>query len=106
MSPLTATQTCLSNKYANFSGRAGRSEFWGFTLIQTVAFFCWLVLVAVSPEDSVMVKAIMILGALYCVGTIVPTLAVSTRRLHDIGLTGWVQLLAVLPPLGLILIVF
>ena len=75
-----AISTCLG-KYATFSGRASRSEFWWFTLFQSLA------LIAASVVGDR-------LYALACLGLLLPMLAVSTRRLHDIGKSGWWQLLA------------
>ncbi len=75
-----AISTCLS-KYATFSGRASRSEFWWFSLFQL------LVLVAAATVS----ERLYVLAGL---GLLLPILAVGTRRLHDIGRTGWWQLLA------------
>ena len=75
-----AISTCLSN-YATFSGRASRSEFWWFSLFQI------LVLAAAATISEM-------LYVLAGLGLLLPILAVGTRRLHDIGRTGWWQLLA------------
>ena len=74
-----AISTCLS-KYATFSGRASRSEFWWFSLFQPL-----VLLAAAMVSDK--------LYALGCLGLLLPMLAVGTRRLHDIGKSGWWQLL-------------
>lgn len=74
-----AISSCLSN-YATFSGRASRSEFWWFSLFQCLA------LVAASMVGDT-------LYALVGLGLLLPILAVSARRLHDIGKSGWWQLL-------------
>ena len=74
-----AIAACLSN-YASFSGRASRPEFWWFFLFQVLASLGasmigdWL--------NGVVVLALLL-----------PGLAVGTRRLHDIGRTGWWQLI-------------
>jgi uncharacterized membrane protein YhaH (DUF805 family) len=74
-----AISTCLS-KYASFLGRASRPEFWWFFLFQVLASLAasligdWL--------NGVVVLALLL-----------PGLAVGTRRLHDIGRTGWWQLI-------------
>jgi uncharacterized membrane protein YhaH (DUF805 family) len=74
-----AISTCLS-KYATFSGRAARSEFLWFSL-----FALLVSTVAAAINDK--------LYGLIALGLLLPTIAVSTRRLHDIGKSGWWQLL-------------
>lgn len=79
--------TCLKHKYVDFGGRAGRPEFWWFALFSLVA---GLVVGMVSD----------ILGMLVNLGLLLPSLAVGARRLHDIGKSGWLQLLWIIPLLG------
>ncbi len=74
-----AISTCLS-KYATFSGRASRSEFWWFSLFQ-----CLVLVAAAVISDK--------LYGLAALGLLLPVLAVGARRLHDIGNSGWWQLL-------------
>jgi uncharacterized membrane protein YhaH (DUF805 family) len=86
-------QTCFK-KYADFSGRASRPEYWWFALFLVVAS---LVLQSLSVW----------LGAVFTLGTIVPSIAAATRRLHDTNRSGWWQLIAFLPVIGwIVLIVF
>lgn len=84
-------------RYFDFKGRAGRPEFWTFTLVNLVI---GLILQALSrdPGDSSPAAAIFYLVAL------LPTLGVTARRLHDIGRTGWWQLLSLIPFLGTIVV--
>lgn len=79
--------TCLKDKYVDFSGRAGRPEFWWFALFTLIA---GLVVGVVSD----------ILAMLVNLGLLLPSLAVGARRLHDIGKSGWFQLLWFIPVLG------
>ncbi|MGV8803764.1 MAG: DUF805 domain-containing protein [Polaromonas sp.] len=74
-----AISTCLSH-YATFSGRASRPEFWWFTLFQILA----LAVAGMVSET---------LYGLAALGLLLPMLAVGTRRLHDVGRSGWWQLL-------------
>ena len=74
-----AISTCLS-KYATFSGRASRPEFWWFFLFQI------LVSVAASMVGDT-------IAGLVSLGLLLPALAAGTRRLHDIGKSGWWQLI-------------
>src|SRR5437773_593961 len=85
-----AVKTCLQ-KYATFSGRASRSEFWWFML-----FFALATLVATLIYDM--------LGNLVALGLLVPNLAVSARRLHGIEEGGWFLLLGLIPLIGSIIL--
>ncbi|MDQ1287710.1 MAG: hypothetical protein QG622_1275 [Actinomycetota bacterium] len=98
MSFTEAVSTCFS-KYATFSGRARRSEFWYFTL------FTWLLLAVGTIADTV-VGTSFITG-LVALPIFLPLLGVSVRRLHDTGRSGWFILLDLIPLIGgLILLVF
>jgi uncharacterized membrane protein YhaH (DUF805 family) len=87
-----AVRTCLT-KYADFSGRAARPEFWWFMLAQ---FVVGVILNMVSG----------MLGGLFSLALLVPSLAVGARRLHDIGKSGWLQLLALIPVVGWIILIY
>ena len=81
-------------KYADFSGRASRPEFWWFVLF---IFVGSLVLSAVS----------FWLNLLFLLGTLLPQVAAATRRLHDTGRSGWWQLIGLIPVIGwIVMIVF
>jgi uncharacterized membrane protein YhaH (DUF805 family) len=84
-------------KYAVFSGRARRKEFWMFVLIN------FIVAVALGVVD--MMLGTVFLGFIYALATIIPSLAVGARRLHDIGRTGWWQLIGLVPLIGLIVLI-
>lgn len=84
--------------YATFNGRARRSEFWYFALFQV------LVAVATTLIDKALGGSIISL-----IGTIalfLPGLAVSVRRLHDLDKTGWWYLIAFLPIIGGLVLLF
>jgi uncharacterized membrane protein YhaH (DUF805 family) len=88
--------------YANFAGRARRSEYWYFVLVN-IAFALGLNLL------DMLVRATLGTGPfvmLYGLVMFVPGIAVSIRRLHDIDRSGWWLLLALVPVLGLVLIWF
>jgi len=88
-------------KYATFTGRARRAEYWWYTLFNVIVFVV-LVAVGILVGDSETSNGIF--GALvmaYFVIVFVPSLAVTCRRLHDAGLTGWLQLIGFIPPGGL-----
>jgi uncharacterized membrane protein YhaH (DUF805 family) len=87
-----AIKTCFS-KYATFSGRASRSEYWWWTLFVILA-----TLGAAMVSD--------LLSGLVSLGTLLPYLAVAARRLHDIGKSGWWQLVGFIPLLGWIVMIY
>ena len=95
----------LKNKYATFSGRARRKEYWMFLLINLV------VSVALALIDSligsVSESGMGLLSSVYSIGVLIPSLALSVRRLHDIGRTGWWVLISIIPVIGaVVLLVF
>lgn len=75
-------------KYATFSGRARRSEFWYFFL------FNFLVSLVLS-----LIPFLSILSSLWALAVLIPTLAVTVRRFHDIGKSGWTFLYFLIPGL-------
>lgn len=102
-------------KYARFDGRASRSEYWWWTLttVTTIALAVPALVIGVqtSPDggETPGVAAVPLLGALmlFYVAIVVPSIAVTVRRLHDAGHSGWLVLLALIPWVGgLIVLVF
>ncbi|MCD2511299.1 DUF805 domain-containing protein [Comamonas endophytica] len=79
-------------KYADFSGRASRSEYWWFGL------FAMLVSFGLSLISG-------ILWLLFALATVLPSIAVTTRRLHDTGRSGWWQLLYLVPVIGVVVMI-
>lgn len=97
--------------YANFSGRARRSEYWYFTLcnfIITLALYILIILSIVISHDSenpgILFYLIYGVLSLYALATFIPSLAVIVRRLHDTGKSGWYYLIGLIPLVGAILI--
>ena len=86
-----AIKSCLG-QYATFSGRASRSEYWWFFLFQVIV----LIIASVLGD---------IVNLLVSLALLLPALAVGARRLHDIGRSGWWQLL-VLTGIGVLLLIF
>lgn len=85
-------------KYAQFSGRARRKEYWLFQLAVCIAFFVPTVLSEILPPavgDPIFVLATVLMLAL-----VVPMYAVGVRRMHDIGRSGWWLLIALVPIVG------
>ncbi len=105
-------------RYAQFEGRANRREYWMFQLFlllaatvvgalsMTVAFVAVVVLQADSSwMAGITIGALALVGLLW-LATIVPLVAVTVRRLHDCGQSGWLYLLALVPGGGLVILIF
>ena len=82
-------------KYAEFRGRASRSEFWYFMLFVTLLEICFDVLDAALSGETFWSYSELYgtFGAIFAILTFLPTIAVGTRRLHDVGKSGWWQLI-------------
>ncbi len=92
----------LTNKYAQFKGRAGRGEFWQFVLVNFVISIVFQILVTVAGQGSTLALVFSGILGLYSLAILVPGLAVSVRRMHDIGKGGgWIFISAV-PIIGAI----
>lgn len=85
-------KTCFS-KYTDFEGRAKRPEFWWFVLFTLIAS---LILGVISDA----------LSGIFSLLVLLPSLAVGARRLHDIGKSGWWQLLWLIPVIGWIVLIY
>lgn len=79
--------------YATFDGRAKLAQFWYYQLI---GFGISFVLSLISAG---------VLGLIYALAVLVPSLAIGTRRLHDTGRSGWWQLLMLIPLIGVIVLI-
>ncbi len=84
-------KVCMK-KYADFTGRASRSEYWWFVLFTVIAGL------AASVISSVV-------GGLFTLAILLPSIAAATRRLHDTNRSGWWQLVALIPLVGMIIII-
>lgn len=85
-------KTCFT-KYAEFSGRAGRTEYWWFEL------FLLLLIVGTGMLNDT-------LSNLFSLAVMLPSFAVGARRLHDVDKSGWWQLLYVVPIIGWIVLIY
>lgn len=91
-------------KYAEFNGRSSRTEFWMYTLFNIIISVVLQVLIAALPDMAMIFTGVLLV---YALGTLIPSLAVAVRRLHDIGKSGWAILFGLIPVIGgIILIVF
>ncbi|WP_199555627.1 DUF805 domain-containing protein [Sandaracinobacteroides hominis] len=102
-----AVRTCLG-KYATFSGRASRSEYWWFYLFTFLVFFALTILDMVAfgynPEDPTSYPKLVLIGL---VAIFLPMLSAAIRRLHDTDRSGWWYLIGLVPIVGgIVLLIF
>jgi uncharacterized membrane protein YhaH (DUF805 family) len=81
----------VRDNYANFSGRARRSEYWWYALCNA------LISIVLQVADYFIGFEIGVLGGLYSLAVFIPGLAVMVRRMHDIGKSGWYVLWTGIP---------
>ena len=98
-------------KYADFQGRARRSEYWLFYLLFIVVYAFLLIgaggLGRNGSAPSVLGAIVALIGGLAILGLFIPMLAVTVRRLHDTNRSGWWLLLSLIPVIGgLVVFVF
>ena len=104
---MDALTTVFRNKYATFSGRASRSEYWwaylGYFVIATVLQIFALVggIILIDAGELALLPSLIALVGI--VALIIPTIAVSVRRMHDTGKSGWMLLILIIPCIGFIL---
>jgi uncharacterized membrane protein YhaH (DUF805 family) len=84
-------------RFADFSGRSRRREYWLFQLLIGMCFVLFWVIGLSSPSNQD--TALVLMGLLILV-SLVPSLAVQVRRLHDIGKSGWWLFVGIVPIIG------
>ena len=89
----------VRDNYANFNDRARRKEYWMFTLISAIISFALSYLESILGFSDGMFEN-GIISNIYSLAVFIPSLAVSVRRLHDVGKSGWMLLLVLLPIIG------
>jgi uncharacterized membrane protein YhaH (DUF805 family) len=86
-------------KYATFSGRAVRSEYWFWVLFAVIVMIVLNII-----QFTVSAVGGSVLQLVFELATLVPSIAVAARRLHDTDRSGWWQLLAFIPIVGFIIL--
>lgn len=87
-------------KYADFQGRARRAEYWMFVVFQILVYIAVaIVSMIVSGGDTNSAAASALMG-LVTLGLLLPSIAVTVRRLHDTNRSGWWILISLLPLIG------
>lgn len=92
MTFINAVTICMK-KYADFSGRASRSEYWWFALF----------IIAGGALLSMLNDKV---GFAFYLVTLLPSIAVATRRLHDRDRSGWFQLVMLIPIIGIFILIY
>jgi uncharacterized membrane protein YhaH (DUF805 family) len=93
-------------RYAEFSGRSQRKEYWMYIL------GLWLAVIVLSIIESILGLTGMVGGvygplvALVLLGTLIPNIAVAVRRLHDIDKSGWWLLISFVPLIGSLVLLY
>jgi uncharacterized membrane protein YhaH (DUF805 family) len=87
--------------YADFSGRARRKEYWMFALFNLIFLFMWAFLIALFAGGNYDEETLPLVFQLSWFGLLgLPGLAVAVRRLHDLGKSGWMMLIGLIPFVG------
>ncbi len=98
----------FTKHYADFSGRARRSEYWGTVLFNGLVHLAFriLLIVGIMLEAKEVTFLLLICLGVYSLAWLLPGIAVSVRRLHDIGKSGWNLLWVLLPIVGAIMLIY
>ncbi|MEZ4874660.1 MAG: DUF805 domain-containing protein [Flavobacteriaceae bacterium] len=104
----------VMENYANFEGRARRSEYWYYALFNFLIILAYGIIVLIAGvsmgDNSTLFILLMVPLILFALALLVPSIAVAVRRLHDTGKSGWWYLIGVIPVVsyigGIVLLVF
>lgn len=94
----------IKSHYVDFAGRATRTQFWLFVLFQ---FIISLILGALAGMNNAVGQIFQVVYWIFWLALLLPSIAISARRLHDIGRSAWWLLIYFLPFIGwIVLLVF
>jgi len=101
----------VKNRYADFNGRATRSEYWYFVLFYFIisVILTLIDVYFINPQLDLSPEAAMqgsVLTSIFALAVLLPQIAVSIRRLHDTGRSGWWYLLILIPILGWLVLIY
>lgn len=94
----------IKNKYATFEGRARRKEYWYFVLMNIIILFGLSFIDGLTGTFNTD-AGMGVLSGIYTLAILIPSIAVSIRRLHDSNLSGWWILLVFIPIFGAITLI-
>jgi uncharacterized membrane protein YhaH (DUF805 family) len=97
MTPVDWAKRPILEKYADFSGRAPRAELWWFVLALVIAYVVAAIIESILGMRHMIAGMYGPLSCLLWLATIIPSIAVGVRRLHDTGRPGWWVLLPLIP---------
>jgi uncharacterized membrane protein YhaH (DUF805 family) len=97
MTPVDWAKRPILEKYADFTGRASRAEYWWYVLALVIADLVLGIIESILGIRHMIFYAYGPLTALLLLATVVPSIAVAVRRLHDTGRSGWWVLLPIVP---------
>lgn len=92
----------ITNKYAEFKGRANKAEFWQFVLVYFLISIAFSFLMSIFAKVNILRMIFMILNVIVMLVLLIPSLAVSVRRMHDIGKAGGWIFINLIPLIGAI----
>ena len=97
-------ESCIAvlKKYAEFSGRARRREYWMFALANLIV----AAVLGILSQIPVLGILFVIISSLFSLAVLVPGIAVSVRRLHDTNRSGLMLLLCLIPLVGAIIVLY
>ena len=88
-------------KYTDFSGRSRRQEYWMFVLFNVLISAAITILDYILGTNSIGIN-VGLFSLIYGLAVLLPGLTVSVRRLHDVGKSGWMLLILLIPLIGVI----
>ena len=86
----------VTKKYFCFTGRTDRKTFWQYIIVYLIGSIILNIIPGVGK----------ILSGLWSLALLCPTLGITARRLHDVGKSGWLQLIALIPVIGGLIVLF
>ena len=97
---------CLTTKYATFSGRASRKEYWGFALFYISFFVVIGIIAGITAAAMGGGEWVIWISSILSLLLVIPSLAVYIRRLHDTDHSAWWLFIAFVPIIGVIVLLY
>ena len=95
----------VKNKYVQFTGRAGRKEYWLFYLVNIALYLLFIILTSIFG-NGVLTLIISVIYTLFGLAILLPGIAVCVRRLHDVGKGGGWAFIAFVPIVGVFILLY